>query len=143
MTVKFKKLNPKAVTPCYSKQGDAGLDLTAISRDIVSKGDYEYVQYGTGLAIEIPEGYVGLLFPRSSVSTTGLHLANSVGVVDSNYRGEVCLRFKRIGWNATLYNIGERVGQIMIVPYPQIELEQVEELSSTNRGDGGFGSSGK
>jgi len=83
------------------------------------------------------------LFPRSSVSTTGLHLANSVGVVDSNYRGEVCLRFKRVGWNATLYNIGERVGQIMIVPYPQIELEQVEELSSTNRGDGGFGSSGK
>lgn len=83
MIVKFKKLDPKAVTPAYSKAGDAAVDLTAISKNKVDKDMYGYLEYGTGLAFEIPEGHVGLLFPRSSISNSGLILANSVGVLDS------------------------------------------------------------
>jgi dUTP pyrophosphatase len=142
MKVNFKKLNKKAVTPSYAKDGDAGLDITAITRDIVMAGDYEYVEYGTGLAFEIPAGYVGLLFPRSSISKKDVYLANSVGVLDSGYRGEVTFRFKRLAWDSTLYNVGEKIGQLIVVPYPQIELEEVKELSETERGENGYGSTG-
>lgn len=142
MNVKFKMLSDKGVTPSYSKVGDAGLDLTATSVNIVQTPDYGYVEYGTDLAFEIPEGYVGLLFPRSSISKTGMWLANSVGVVDSNYRGEVKLRFKAIP-NTTKYEVGERVGQLVILPVPHISLLAVTELSDSNRGSQGFGDSGK
>ena len=83
MIVKIKKLDSKAVTPAYAKAGDAAVDLTAISLSKVDKDEFGYLEYGTGLAIEIPEGYVGLLFPRSSISNSGLILTNSVGVIDS------------------------------------------------------------
>ena len=122
--------------------GDAGLDITSISREIVITGDYEYVEYGTGLAFEIPVGHVGLLFPRSSVSKKDMFLSNAVGVIDSGYRGEVSFRFKRLAWDSTLYNVGEKIGQLVIIPYPQIELEQIKELSETERGADGYGSSG-
>lgn len=141
MIVKFKKLDPKAVTPAYSKAGDAAMDLTAISLSKVDKDEYGYLEYGTGLAFEIPEGYVGLLFPRSSISNSGLILSNSVGVLDSGFRGEVKFRFKHIP-DTAFYKPGDRVGQIIIMPYPQIEFEEVDELSSTERGEGGFGSTG-
>jgi dUTP pyrophosphatase len=148
MKVRIKKLNENAVIPKYAKPGDAGMDLTATEIQYTS----EYVSYKTGLAFEIPEGYVGLLFPRSSNSKKSLLLTNSVGVVDSGYRGEIEFRFKLVG-NGTLhkhnfdigsqvYNIGDKVGQIIILPYPTIEFEEVEDLSSTERGSGGFGSSG-
>ena len=142
MKVKFKKLNPNAIVPSYSKPGDAGLDLTATSKDYLNNTKYGFTEYGTGLAVEIPEGYVGLLFPRSSISNTGLILANSVGVIDSGYRGEIKFRFKYIPDTAD-YDIGDRIGQLIILPYPSIETEEVEELNSTERGEGGFGSSGK
>ena len=142
MKVNFKKVNKKAVTPTYAKDGDAGLDITSISREIVITGDYEYVEYGTGLAFEIPVGHVGLLFPRSSVSKKDMFLSNAVGVIDSGYRGEVSFRFKRLAWDSTLYNVGEKIGQLVIIPYPQIELEQIKELSETERGADGYGSSG-
>lgn len=142
MKVRFKKLDPNAIVPAYSKPGDAGLDLTATSKNLVDAGKYGYVEYGTGLAVEIPEGYVGLIFPRSSISNTGLILSNSVGVVDSGYRGEIKFRFKWIK-DTTDYNVGDRVGQLIILPYSSIETEEAEELSSTERGEGGFGSSGK
>lgn len=142
MKVLFKKLNKQAVTPSYAKDGDAGLDITAISRDIVITEDYEYIEYGTGLAFEIPVGYVGLLFPRSSVSKKDILLSNAVGVIDSGYRGEVSFRFKRLAWDSAIYNVGEKVGQLVIIPYPQIQLEQAKELSETERGEGGYGSSG-
>ena len=141
MQVKITKVKEGAVVPSYAKQGDAGLDLTAISEVIDQTGDYGYIEYGTGLAIEIPEGYVGLLFPRSSISKTGMILANSVGVVDSGYRGEIKFRFKYISGTAK-YNVGERVGQLVILPYPQIELVEVDDLESTERGEGSFGSTG-
>lgn len=142
MKISFKKLDPKAVMPGYSKPGDAGMDLTAISKNLTNNPRFGYIEYGTGLAVEIPAGYVGLLFPRSSVSTTGLILANSVGVIDSGYRGEIKFRYKWIKDTAD-YNVGDRVGQLIILPYPTIEPEEVQELNSSERGEGNFGSSGK
>jgi dUTP pyrophosphatase len=139
MVVKIKKLDPKAVTPAYAKAGDAAVDLTAISIAKVDRDEFGYMEYGTGLAIEIPEGHVGLLFPRSSISNSGLILTNSVGVIDSGYRGEIKLRFKHIP-DTSYYKPGDRIGQLIIMPYPQIEFQEVEELSSTERGEGGFGS---
>jgi len=139
MQVQIKLLSDAAKIPTYSRIGDAGLDLTAISIKQVETPEYGYVEYGTGLAIKIPDGYVGLIFPRSSISNYGMILSNSVGVVDSGYLGEIKFRFKYIkGSNA--YNIGDRVGQLIIIPYPTIEFEQVEELPETNRGEAGFGS---
>lgn len=142
MKVRFKKLNEKAVVPTYSKPGDAGLDLTATSKELTNNTQYGFLEYGTGLAVEIPDGHVGLLFPRSSISNTGLILSNSVGVIDSGYRGEIKFRFKHIPGTAD-YNVGDRVGQLVILPYPSIETEEVTELNSSERGEGGFGSSGK
>ena len=144
MKVKIKKLHEDAVVPSYAKPGDAGMDLTATSRTFDEHGN---VVYGVGLAIEIPEGYVGLIFPRSSNAKTDLYLTNHVGVVDSGYRGEIMFKFRKSDviknfQEARLYHVGERVGQLMIIPYPQIQLEEVEELSSTERGEGGYGSTG-
>lgn len=141
LPIKVKKLDPNAVIPSYAKIGDAGLDLTAVSIQTVDNQEYGYVEYGTGLAFEIPQGYVGLLFPRSSVSKTGLILSNSVGVIDSGYRGEVKLRYKYVK-NTAHYVVGDRVGQLIIVPYPEVQLIQSQELSDTQRGENGFGSSG-
>jgi len=140
MKLKIRKLNNFIPTPKYAKNGDAGLDLTANSRLDTDL----YIEYGTGLCIEIPEGHVGLLFPRSSVSNYHLNLANSVGVIDSGYRGEIRVRFKRTSSTAheTLYNVGDRIVQLIILPYPAIELEEVAEFTQTERGAGGFGSSG-
>ena len=139
MEVRFKKLIDKAFMPLKAHPGDAGFDLTAISKELVDNGDYGYIEYDTGIAIEIPEGYVGLVYPRSSVSKTGHILANSVGVIDSNYRGSVKLRFKTIP-DCKEYNIGDRVGQLIIAPCPEIEFVCVDELSETDRGSNGFGS---
>lgn len=154
MKVKIKKLNPDAVVPQYAKTGDAGMDLMATS--IISDTPTQ-VTYGTGLAIEIPEGFVGLVFPRSSIRKTTLALSNSVGVIDSGYRGEIQATFNKLsgseqfydevkattGLSNTLYSVGDRVCQIMIIPHPEIEFEEVNELNNTERGEGGFGSTGK
>jgi dUTP pyrophosphatase len=139
--VKIKRLHKDAVIPSYSKQGDAGMDLVATSKFY---DDFDNVCYGTGLALEIPEGYVGLLFPRSSISKTDLTLRNSVGIIDSGYRGEITFKFNNILMSSCEpYNVKERIGQLIIMPYPTIEFEEVEELSTTERGVQGFGSSGK
>ena len=140
MEIKIKKLTESAVLPRYSKEGDAGMDLTATR---VWSDDDGNVCYGTGLAFEIPRGYVGLLFPRSSNAKKDLLLANSVGVLDSDFRGEVMLKFKPQKQGGKMYEVGERVAQVIILPYPYIEFKEVDELSETNRGEGGFGSTGK
>jgi len=142
MQVRVKKLHKDAIIPAYSKPGDAGLDLTAIS---ATKDNYGYVTYGTGLAIEIPQGYVGLIYPRSSNSKTDLYLTNHVGVIDSGYRGEIMFKYRSVNGllNAKVYQLGDRVGQLIIMPYPQIELIETDELSDSERGKGGFGSTGK
>ena len=186
MKVKIKKLNKTAVMPNKAHTTDAGFDLVATSRVFDKHGA---IVYGTGLAFEIPEGYVGLLFPRSSNAKKDLLLSNSVGVLDSGYRGEVMFKFKPslvvvddgvigkdendyIGSDTTdwstqdvtfygrpdnypdipddcqpyqprMYEIGERIGQLIIIPIPQIEFEWATELSDSDRGTGGYGSSGK
>ena len=135
--VKIKKLKKAAVIPKYAKPGDAGLDLTAT--DV--KSCEKYVEYGTGLAVEIPDGFAGFLLPRSSLSDYDLVLSNHVGLIDSGYRGEIKARFKRLG--GRIYMPGDRIVQLVILPYPKVELEEVNELSETERGASGYGSSGK
>ena len=140
MRIKIKRLTEDAVIPKYAHYGDAAVDLVATRRweDKASN-----MCYGTGLAIEIPDGYVGLLFPRSSISKTNLRLCNSVGVIDSGYRGEIILKFDRRGFVDDTYNVGDRVGQLMILPLPSIQFFEVDDLSSTARNSNGFGSSGR
>jgi dUTP pyrophosphatase len=141
MIVKIKKIHPEAVIPSYAKNGDAGMDLVATS--IISEEAFQ-ITYGLGIALEIPEGFVGLVFPRSSIRKTDLSLTNCVGVVDSGYRGELQATFrKHRGVVSTSYAVGDRVCQLMIIPHPTIEFNEVNELSNTERGDGGFGSTGK
>jgi len=149
MQVKIKKLVPEAVPPKIANIGDAGADMTAIDKSYDEQGN---VVYKTGIAMEIPRGYVGLIFPRSSVSKKTLSLANSVGVIDSTYRGEIIFKFKptvhftkntKPPFGDEQYEVGERVGQIIILPYPEIEYELVDELSDTERGTEGWGSTGK
>ena len=154
MKVRIKKLNGLAVIPTYAKDGDAGMDVIATS--IISDTPTQ-ITYGLGIALEIPKGFVGLVFPRSSIRKTGLQLSNSVGVIDSGYRGELQATFNKVFGGEGMYDemkvnqmqpndyykIGDRVAQIMIIPFPPIEFEQVTQLSETERGDGGFGSTGK
>lgn len=143
--VKIRKVHPDAVIPTYAHPGDAGMDVTAVERIV----NDDYIEYDTGLQFELPPGYVMLIFPRSSISNKTLSLANSVGVLDSTYRGNLKLRFRREfpvrPQNTTyfkIYNVGDRVGQIMIVPYPEINFIETEDFEDTERGSGGFGSSG-
>lgn len=142
MKIKFKKLNEKAVTPTRATTGSAGLDITATS---VTQTN-EYIEYGTGLAFEIPKGHFGMLVPRSSITKKNLILGNSCGILDQDFRGEITFRFKRLKkddiYDNIDYKIGERIGQLIILPYPEVELEEVTELEETIRGSGGYGHSG-
>lgn len=139
MKVKVMKLDAAAIVPKYAKPGDAGMDLYAVSQKFDDHGNYVF---GTGLAMEIPEGHVGLIFPRSSISKTAHSLRNAVGVIDSGYRGEIMMKFDINTHNSPVYDVGDRIAQIIIMPYPQIEFEEVFELADSERGSGGFGSTG-
>ena len=150
MIVKIKKSNASAQLPTRAHETDAGYDLYAVTKEYDDDGN---IVYGTGLAFEIPKGHVGLLFPRSSNAKKHLLLSNSVGVVDSGYRGEVTFKFK-IGYYDFMhgsfyhcknkeYEIGDRIGQIIILPYPDVEFAETDTLTETERGEGGYGSSGK
>lgn len=139
MKIQIKKTHPDAIIPKYAKLGDAGMDLTAVSKS----QEYDIMTFGTGISIEIPDNYVGLVFPRSSIFRTDLLLSNGVGVIDSKFRGEIMFKFKINQINSgSFYNIGDRIGQLIIMPYPKIEFEEVEELPTTERGSLGYGSSG-
>jgi len=140
MKIKIKKLNENAKIPYYQIAGDAGLDLTATSKKYNITTD-SYI-YGTGLSIEIPRGYVGYLFSRSSIYKRSLYLSNSVGVIDSNFRNEIKVIFKRISFKEHGYEIGDRIAQLIIMPIPHIEFVESDTLSDTER-SGGFGSTGK
>ena len=139
MKVKVMKLDAGAIVPKYAKPGDAGMDLYAVSQKFDDHGNYVF---GTGLAMEIPEGHVGLIFPRSSISKTAHSLRNAVGVIDSGYRGEIMMKFDINTHNSPVYDVGDRIAQIIILPYPQVEFEEVFELADSERGSGGFGSTG-
>lgn len=149
MVVKFKKLSEQAKTPTQSNPGDAGFDL--ISTRVIWIDD-DHITYGTDIAVEIPEGYVGLLFPRSSIRKYSLSLSNSVGVIDSGYRGEIQCTFNRTNSHIPpasrrseeIYEVGDKIAQLVIMPYPSaITMVEADELSDTVRGTGGFGSTGK
>ena len=136
--VKFTKLSEFAKPPRRATDGSAGYDMYAAR--IEEKEDS--IIYYTDIATEIPEGYTGFLFPRSSVVKTGMHLGNGVGLLDRDYRGNISFVFyKREG--CTPYEVGNRVGQLVIVPIPTVDFELVSELTETERGSGGYGSTGK
>ena len=137
LNVKIKRLVPEAKVPVYAHPGDAAMDVWAVSKNETDK----FVEYGTGLSFEIPEGHVMLIYPRSSVTNTDLLMANSVGIIDCGFRGELKLRFRKSGEND--YNIGDRACQIIIMPFPAVNFEEVDELSDSSRKDGAFGSTGK
>ena len=144
MKIHFKKLDSKAQKPKFGKPGDAGADLVATSVDF-SRDNNNQIVYGTGIAVEIPEGMVGLVFPRSSVRNYALSMANSVGVIDSGYRGEIMVTFniKTSHNTRELYKIGDRIAQLIIIPVPLVQYKEVDELSETQRGIDGHGSTGK
>ena len=162
MKVRFKKLNEKAVMPTKAHPTDAGFDLVATNKEVDENGN---IVYGTGIAVEIPDGYVGYIFPRSSICKTNLSLTNAVGVCDSGYRGEIMAKFKPtlaandivrvpeddseflavkgIFYTTHIYEVGDRIAQLIIMPIPQIEFEETDQLTDTDRGTGGYGSTGK
>lgn len=137
--MKIKKLHKDAVIPHYATDGSAGFDLTAVRHEFIEGGMGKFY---FGLAFEIPAGFVGLIFPRSSIVSTCQRLANAVGVIDSDYRGEVSITFDYV-FNGRQYSVGERIAQMVIVPVQKVEFELVDELSETERGVGGHGSTGK
>lgn len=136
--VKIRKVHPDAVIPFRAHATDAGMDVTAISMEMTE----DYVEYDTGLQFQLPESYAMLIFPRSSNSKKDLLLCNSVGILDAGYTGNLKLRFKLTteGYTEKIYNPGDKVGQIMIIPYPEINFIETEVFNETERGDGGFGS---
>jgi dUTP pyrophosphatase len=153
MKVGFKKLDKNAKIPAYALEGDAGIDFYAVSKTVDAQGN---IFYGTGIALEIPEGYFAFLMPRSSNLNRDVIMPHSMGLIDSNFRGEIKFVYSpyrstgriNIGEHVNVpapydYEVGERVGQMVILPYPKIELEEKEELSDTNRGSGGYGHTGK
>ena len=140
MIVKFKKLNPEAIAPEYKTAGAAAFDLSVCSADLHYVEGSPIIIVGTGIAIEIPTGYFCQVSLRSSAARGGLMLANGVGVIDSDYRGEIKLL---IHGSLTRVRPGDRIAQGVILPVPTVLLTEVEELSGTDRGDGGFGSTGR
>lgn len=141
MKIKFKRLSEFAIKPTKAHTDDAGYDFYATD---MAEENGAYV-YHTGIAVDIPQGYVGLVFPRSSVARTDIILTNCVGVIDSGYTGEVTAKFKILNGKEQpcIYHLGERIFQMIIIPIPEIEFEEVNELRKTDRGSGGYGSSGK
>ena len=144
MKINFKKLNPNAITPTYGTEYSAGADLYNLKENAVTVEPHKTVLIKTGIAVEIPEGYCGLIFARSGLATKrGLAPANKVGVIDADYRGEVMVSLHNHTDEPQTVEGGERVAQLAIVPFLKAEFELSEELSETVRGEGGFGSTGR
>ena len=144
MKIKVKKLSPDAVLPSYGSAFAAGADLRACTKEPITIEPHDTKMIGTGLAMEIPEGYMGLIFARSGIaSKRGLAPANKVGVVDSDYRGEFMVALHNHSSEPQSVDAGERIAQLVIVPYMSAAFEEAEELSETVRANGGFGSTGK
>ena len=143
MKIRVKKLDPRAVLPVRSSEYAAGADLCALLDAPVTIAPGETVFFHTGLVAEIPEGYAGFVFARSGLSTkSGLAPANKVGVVDSDYRGEWRVALLNHGSEPVTVEHGQRIAQMVIMPVAAAEFIEAEELSDTERGEGGFGSTG-
>lgn len=142
--VKIKKLNENAIVPSKGSEYAAGVDLYACTSASIVIAPHQTVKVGTGLAIELPHGTFGAIFARSGLATkNGLRPANCVGVCDEDYTGEYIVALHNDTDIPQTINPMERIAQLVIVPYLPIEFEEVDELTETKRGDGGFGSSGK
>lgn len=142
--INVKKLNEKAVLPTYGSEYAAGADLYACLDEPVTINPGETYMVHTGLAMEIPAGYAGLIYPRSGLaSKRGLAPANKVGVVDPDYRGEFMVALHNHSLTAQTIEPGERIAQLVITPYITADFELTDELSDTVRGTGGFGSTGR
>lgn len=141
LKIKIKRLVKHAEIPEYKTAGAVACDLVAV--DYNYNNDTKFHEYGTGLALELPEGYEAQIRPRSSISKTSLVLINSPGTIDTDYRGELIVRFKNIDDRDIIYDIGDRIAQLVIQAVPKVVFEEVENLSETDRGNGGFGSTGK
>lgn len=143
MTVKIKKLDERAVLPTYGTEYSAGADLYALSNEKIDIAPGATTLVHTGLSIEIPEGYCGLIFARSGLaSKRGLAPANKVGVIDADYRGEIMVALHNHSSESASVECGERIAQLAIVPFLKAEFELAGELTDTARGTGGFGSTG-
>ncbi|MCL2071508.1 MAG: dUTP diphosphatase [Oscillospiraceae bacterium] len=143
MTINYKKLNSKANPPLRATEYSAGADLCACLDSAVTVKAESQLLIPTGIAIEIPEGYGGFVFPRSSVSSKhGVSLANCVGVIDADYRGEVKIPLINHSKSDYTINNGDRIAQLVIMPVELAEFAESASLSDTVRGDGGFGSTG-
>ncbi|MBR2915738.1 MAG: dUTP diphosphatase [Clostridia bacterium] len=144
MTVRFVKLNKDAKIPVYSSAAAAGADLCSLPGDDITILPGETVMIHTGLSMEIPEGCAAFLFARSGLaSKRGLAPANKVGVVDSDYRGEVMVALHNHSASVQTIAGGERIAQMVIMPFVRGEFAEAESLTETDRGNGGFGSTGK
>lgn len=142
MKLKFKKINPAAEKPNVATNGSAGADIAAAEDITLAPGETKLIS--TGLVMAIPCGYVGLMFPRSGLSLkTPLRQPNSVGVIDSDYRGEVRGMFTNTGSAPVVIERGDRIAQMIVIEVPECEWEEVTELDETERGTGGFGSTGR
>jgi len=144
MILKIKKLNALAKTPTYGSQYSAGADLYAATEQEITIQPGKTTLIKTGLSLEIPEGYAGLIYARSGLaSKKGLAPANKVGVIDSDYRGEIMVALHNHSDSEQTVLPGERIAQLVVTPFLKCEFEETDELSDTNRGEGGFGSTGK
>ena len=144
MQLRIKKLDERAIVPTYGTEYSAGADLYCVSDADVTIAPHSTVMIHTGIALEIPEGYAGLIFARSGLaSKRSLAPANKVGVIDADYRGECMVALHNHSDAPQTVAVGERVAQLVIVPFLKVEFECVDELSDTVRGEGGFGSTGK
>lgn len=144
MTDKILKIKTSEQTPAYATEHAAGIDLYCkTDKDIIIRPK-ETVKIHTGLFVEIPEGYFGAVYPRSSTGVKkNLMLANTVGIIDSDYRGELMIFFYNYGEKDQTIENGDRLAQLVIQPYLRCEIKKVDELTDSKRGDGGFGSTGK
>jgi len=142
MKVLFKKLTDKAIKPTYGTEFSAGADLYSVESKTIQSGETAVIK--TGISVQIPNGYVGLIYARSGLATKrGLAPANKVGVIDSDYRGEIMVALYNQSGVEQVVEQAERVAQMVITPYLKVEYQQVEDLTDTARGQGGFGSTGK
>lgn len=142
MKVKFKKLHPEAVIPTKAEDGSNGYDLVGVTERIDTEG--RFVEYDTGIALELPKNFAALVLPRSSVTNKDIILGNGVGLIDASYRGSITFRFKNlIGGGVRKYKVGDRIGQLIVIHTNEIEFEEAQDLSETKRGTGSYGSTNK
>ncbi|MEI7604136.1 MAG: dUTP diphosphatase [bacterium] len=142
MNVKIKKLHPEAKTPLFATSGAVGADLFTVEETIIKPGELSYIH--TGVAIENPEGHFVMIAPRSSLCLKKhLDMPNSVGIMDEDFRGEYIVVLRNLGNEDVVIEMGERIAQILFIPFSRVEFKEVAELSGTNRGLSGFGTTGK